>query len=393
MKKILIWDKGLVLRNSGGPSGYLWNLKQFLANNDVENDQIFFYTDVIECEDIKISLLDRCINALFRYLRLHTLASLYTMYFAHSKLSNKEICQIRNFDYIHIHNMSFMLRYGRQLKREGIKVIYTTHTPELMIDEVMYSSSVCIKKIEKLFINRELFVSRELHAYKLADYIMFPVHGVQECYTLNSKKVQDFFKNAKNIFFNPTAILDNDKKETESKILDQYCISPDSKIICYVGRHTTVKGYYYLKEIARVMLNKRNDIYFVIGGAQGASTPLNHKNWIELGWVDTQQLLKEIDVFILPNKQTYFDIIALEVLRSGKALITTLTGGNKYFEQINNGGISFIPFDDASRACAIIESILLEDIHNRGNKCRNLFLENFTFYHYVENYINQIDKL
>ena len=43
--KILIWDKGLPLKNAGGPSGYLWNIKQFLQQN--KDEEIVFYSDLI----------------------------------------------------------------------------------------------------------------------------------------------------------------------------------------------------------------------------------------------------------------------------------------------------------------------------------------------------------
>lgn len=63
--------------------------------------------------------------------------------------------------------------------------------------------------------------------------------------------------------------------------------------------------------------------------------------------MNTNKLLKEVDVFILPNQKTYFDIIALEILRAGIPLVTTYTGGNKYLASLNDIGITIMPKDDA----------------------------------------------
>ena len=394
MKRILIWDKGLPLVNSGGPGGYLWNLKQYLDHHAPEyKKQIYYYSESIKETPAKVSLFDRCINAFFRKLGFNTIAVLYSMYFTHTTLSNAEIEQIKKYDYVHIHSLPFILRYGLQLKKNGIRIIYTTHTPELMVDEVMNNSNLGMSIFERRLINRKVFIKRELFAYKLADHIMFPVKGVEDCDTCMSEDIKTFFNNTSNIFYTPTAILDSKLEKSEQKILSEYNIPSNAKVVCYVGRHTLVKGYDYLKQLASELFKKRDDVYFVIGGSQGFSEPLNNPRWIELGWVNTHQLLSEVDVFILPNQQTYFDIIALEVLRAGVPLITTPTGGNKYFESINNGGLSFIPKADTENAVAIIDSTLEEVLKQKGEKCRSLYLENFTFKQYLNTYISQINML
>lgn len=394
MKRILIWDKGLPLANTGGPAGYLWNLKAYLDTCATDSKiQICFYSDTITERPIKISIFDRCINYIFRKLGFNTLASLYSMYFAHSELSDIEIDQIKSYDFVHIHSLPFILRYGLQLKKHGIRIIYTTHTPELMVDEVVYNSYQQMSQIERKLICRKKFVNRELFAYKLADYIMFPVKGVEECYTGKSESMKRYFSSTSKIFYVPTAILDSHPEPSAQKILAQYNIPSNAKIICYVGRHTTVKGYEYLKQIANKIFKKRNDVYFVIGGSKGLSEPLKHSHWIELGWVNTHQLLKEVDVFILPNQQTYFDIIALEVMRAGVPLITTPTGGNKYLENINNDGITFIPKSDVERAVEHIEMTIESDLKQKGFKCRSLYLDNFTFKQYLDNYSHQVNLL
>ena len=39
--KVLIWDLGINLKNSGGPAGYLYNWKEYLSNHH-NYDNIFY---------------------------------------------------------------------------------------------------------------------------------------------------------------------------------------------------------------------------------------------------------------------------------------------------------------------------------------------------------------
>lgn len=391
MKKILIWDMGLRLRDAGGPTGYIWNLKTYMSSNHGEySDQIFFYSDIFKNANIKISLFDRIVNAVLRHLGLGTLAVLYTTYYAHSKINRNVLDQLRQFDYVHIHNMHFILRYASQLRLNGLKIIYTTHTPEFLFDEIISSNK--LKAIEKALIIRNHYIKRELYAYKAADYILFPVPGVEECYTCSSLKAKKFFEKANNIFYTPTAILDDNIVSTHNEALINN-VPKGAITIGYIGRHTVVKGYEYLKKIAAEILSVRDDVYFIIGGNQGGSCPLNHPHWIELGWVNTREVLKDLNLFILANQQTYFDLIALEVMRSSTPIVTTLTGGNKYLSTINNGSLTFIPTDDYKESAKIILQLLDKNLCDLGIKSRELFEGNFTFDTYLKKYTANINDL
>ena len=64
---------------------------------------------------------------------------------------------------------------------------------------------------------------------------------------------------------------------------------------------------------------------------------LKTDHWIEVGWTnDPHSLIAASDVFVLPNHETYFDLILLEVLSLGVPVVMSRTGGNKFFEQFNN---------------------------------------------------------
>lgn len=400
MKKVLIWDKNIKLKNAGGPAGYLWNIKQRV---DEKSDSVInFYSD-----RIPVSLRSRYVNFLAKlifviidnilrcvarkYMRLHS------NYYAVGGISKKEKEVIKQYDFVHFHSISSAHAFARDIQELGVKTIITTHNPEPNIDEVA-ALNYSLAKIIKCFpFVRNYYIKKEIKAYETCDYIMFPVEDVIECYTEKSPLFNEFFKRddiKQKMFYVPTCLIDNSQKKTNKReILSAHGVPVDAKVICYVGRHNEVKGYPYLKQIAELILAQCQDVYFVVGGNQENSTPLNHERWIELGWVNTQALLNEVDLFVLANQQTYFDIITLEILRAGVPLVTTATGGNKYIEKINNGGVLFIPKDNPQISAEKIISLLKGDLERIGKLNRLLFDEHFEMNCYIDDYSKEIQSL
>lgn len=48
-----------------------------------------------------------------------------------------------------------------------------------------------------------------------------------------------------------------------------------------------------------------------------------------MGFINPADVITVSDCFILPNRQTYFDLVLLEVLSMGCPIFATKTGGNK----------------------------------------------------------------
>lgn len=399
MKRILIWDKNVGLSNNGGPLGYMWNIKQYLDDNPKE--EVKFYSDILKVErqgkrTLKYLHPIRILLFILYKCRMPLAKQLLRTYFSAGNLTKEEKNKIRLFDYVHFHSISMMNSYGSQIKALGLKTILTTHNPEVMIDEIFSTSSQYIKYLITHTSIRNYFIKREKKYLEEADYLMYPVPEIMECYNdSNAESIKDYLiSNPQKIFYVPTGIIDNNESEIPNlHYLDGIDIPKDAIKICYVGRHNEIKGYPYLKKIAKEILKLRRDIYFIIGGQQLEGKPLEDKNWIELGWVQTKSLLKEIDYFILPNKATYFDLIALEILRAGVPLITTYTGGNKYLSTMNTGGIQFIPNNDVKEATKTILNIVNYGIKNKGILNRYLFEKEFSMASYLNRYVSSIKKL
>lgn len=115
---------------------------------------------------------------------------------------------------------------------------------------------------------------------------------------------------------------------------------------------------------------------------------MEHERWIEVGWTnDPHSIIAASDVFVLPNKETYFDLIMLEVLSLGKLIVASNTGGNKYFSNFNECGI--LLYNSKEEAVSLIKKIMdltseeREKLGEANKKC----LENILLRKYLQRII------
>lgn len=389
--KILIWNKNIVLKNTGGPSGYLYNINQYIK--DVQLNDIHFYSDylkpIIPKNYRPKGLISKIYTIIIRFW-----VNLIKSY-SFSGLSQDEIELLNKFDYVHVHSIEDMRKYF--LKRSvdlKVKVILTSHCPEPYVDEIT-SQSYYNKFFQTFQFVRNYFIIKETEAFDAADLIMFPVEQAKEAYTNRSALYEKCFKNNLSKFiYVPTAIVDNQSQKQENYKLNE--IYKEKLKVCFVGRHSEIKGYDKLIQIADNVWGKSNEVAFIVGGQILKNSYPKNEKWLELGWVKTSDLLKEIDLFILPNKQTYFDLILLEVLRQGVPVLISATGGNKWFENKSHG-IFLYEYDnivDASDKiikCLEYKRVGLLPILGKEN--RALYENELIISRYVEAYLAQLKNI
>ena len=233
------------------------------------------------------------------------------------------------------------------------------------------------------------------YAFNRADYIHFPAKEAEECYYNTWKKYKKIHeKNSKKYIYIPTGIgpirVNSDKQE----IREKYNIPADAFVISYVGRHNEVKGYANLKEIAEKVFKQEDNIYFLIGGKEEPLKGLNNPRWIEVGWTNKpHDLINCSDLFILPNMETYFDLIMLEVLSVGKTMLVTDTGGNKYFKKFKESGIFYYEYGNIEEAIKQIEKIKKKNLKELELLNKKIVKENFTISIFADKYIEMIENL
>ena len=225
-----------------------------------------------------------------------------------------------------------------------------------------------------------------------ADIILFPTKESIEPY---SSVLEYFYEVEKNkcFLFLPTGCCQLE--------LDKNCVDFRKKynittpyIISYIGRHNKIKGYDLLKDIALKVLSERDDVTFVIGGKLSSDIqPLNHPRWIELGFVNPPDVLSISDCFVLPNRQTYFDLVLLEVMSMGIPVFASATGGNK---SVYNATKAITLYTEIDECVEKINSYLDADIdikEQMKNKTLQAYKDNYTLEIFAKNYVALIESL
>lgn len=397
MKKILIWDYRIPLRNSGGPSGYLYQIKQQLLSEPT--DQIHFLSEYVQETETALSTKHAKLSEISKSNEiLATARHIFSCYrITHNPfpINLLDTVNINEFTHIHFH-LTIDYYNARHLLRnyKGI-IVVTSHSPEPLSREItnkMFKSNNIIVKLCKRSIK-----AAENWAFRNADKIMFPAEEAMEPYLKDTSFRRIFLNKKSDIVFCPTAILPKILDENYiNNLRGKYNIPDDAFLISYIGRHNKIKGYDIIKNIATEIYKKGLNIYFIIAGIQGPLYKLENDKWIEIGWTDkASEIIKASDLFILPNRETYFDLVALEVLRSGCPILMSLTGGNKYFNNnfSNYRGIRFFKVNDLQHA---IEEILIfkkikeesENWFSLRESNIELWKNHFTLPVYINRYID-----
>lgn len=336
---------------AGGPTGYLANLLYGL--NRIENlNSPFIVFDVREKGGTSIPAMHLKIYELLQKKIYGNRFTKYLMMNYLSKSKKKEhenyVKFIENPDYIycdeimfnridldktktiHVHTVGDAVKIRNSLNRvhnTEIKVILTCHTPEAPSDEYYkeYIERGYSKKKAKVI--RDGWRVIEKRAFCEADILVFP--SVESMEPLK-QTIPNFERiiEGKDIRFMETGAKTLHPTISVEEAKRKYGVE-GKKVIGYIGRHNKIKGYDILKTAGKKLLSSNKNICFLIGGAIGSECkPLRNKRWIEAGWVNPADMLQAVDIFVLPNKMTYYDLVLIEVMSMGIPIVASKTGGN-----------------------------------------------------------------
>lgn len=410
MKKVLIWDTFQRI-NAGGPSGYLYNIHEYLQSNPTE--QVTFLTDLVLDKYGDAEWLHPSWPWPYTYhpktFLGHVWRQISKIYCFCIKPFKKVEYKVPNnididkFDYVHIHQVTHFQQFKKLFPNYKGKIILTSHSPCPFSDELIERTAEEKSKLYRLVkLLRPYLLRLECDAYNKANYIMFPCAGARESYEKH-EIIRKTFNSKNNKFFYVTSSLvdylpDN---KSQQKISD-FGIPCDAFVISYFGRHIPIKGYDILTKVGLQLLEKHPKLYFLCGG-NGIIPPPSHPRWIELGFIkNVDDLLPQSDLYILPNRETFFDLITLQIFRAGVPLALSLTGGNKYFLELPENeisGMAFFNIDDEDRIIKIVDDVMAMKISDSEQynelrwSNRRLYEHYFTLDKYIKNYIRAIEQL
>ena len=385
MNILIYYDEG-ALNPVGGPSGYLYNLQREMIK---QNDSEITFKKENAITNVKRKIKKYVPKVLINKYQERKNSIPFSTHIEdirdESNMGHEGVFQ--NYDVVHFHNTFEMYRMKYDLRDYQGLVLLTSHSPKVYYREIIED----VISVQDYHDKKNIYDSAEEfdeYAFKRADYIIFPCPGAEEPY-YHSWPMYKEIRDEKKIRYVPTGISPVNCKKTREEIRKELNIPLDATVLSFVGRHNEVKGYDILQDI----FSKLNNVYVVCCGMIGDIQPPESNRWIEVGWTtDPYSYVGAADIYMLPNRETYFDIAMLQTLSIGKCSVISNTGGNKEFT--NTPGVKLYNSEDEAVEC--IKQFIDMDTKER-NRLENLqrkeFNEKYTIENFYEKYKETIKKL
>jgi glycosyltransferase involved in cell wall biosynthesis len=389
MKKVLIWNSFELKERSGGPPTYLFNLYNGVKETKDKNCEIFFLSDLIKTttEGLSNSFFKKLLNKLYFPILINNIRLIKYVKSLNNNPDYIGSLNLNDFDIIHFHLSIDVFRNRKILNGYNGKVLLSSHSPEPFWKEAIID-------IYKLSLNSVLNFTKKSLEYKdiwgfnFVDFIVFPCEEAMEPYLKWDRFSKDIVPLDKFLYIT-SGIKNVSFLKNKNKIRNEVNIPSDAIVFTYIGRHSEIKGYDLLKKVGKHIMNSHDNVYFLIAGIEYPLRGIDHPRWIEIGWTtDPHSYVNASDIFILPNKETYFDLVLLEVLSLGLPIILSNTGGNKHFKKYSTNNISFFEKEDIPSFIDAVNSSI--NSHKSNSLSRNfnkkIFKENYSIIPFTLNY-------
>lgn len=371
---VLIWNSFNISSRSGGPPTYIYNLNESISNGKDLN----YCLDYINLHTTKTKPLpNNSQRNNWKVLRILKFISTSWLMSFFSKPPSK------NYDILHFHLAMDVYVNRRWLKKTDSTIMLTPHSPELAAIEIVTD----VYKLNRNTLWAKIFifilVNRERSAFKIVDRFVFPCEEAREPY-LSDVVLNKILTTRNSCNYALTCSPEPIIKTCPSDIRTKLNIPLRSKIICYAGRHNHIKGFDIFVRAAKEILKKDENVYIIVLGSPGKIQSLNHPRCINVGWTKSpHDYMNAADIFVLPNRSTYFDLILLESLSLGNFIVASYTGGNKFFQKFKNK--DFIFYDNHVElsnsildALAFIKKSSNKDIIFKSIKNREIYESHFS---------------
>jgi glycosyltransferase len=279
------------------------------------------------------------------------------------------------------------------------KIIYTIHYMEWSLD--LNGSYILLQKILshsiKLYGNLFSKVPADIKQQQLmldiCDKLVFVANHsyrtAKKVFEIKADKVC-IINNAIQDMYRPISI-----KEKE-EIRNFYSISPDEKIILFVGRLEKAKGLHELIKAFSLVLGRFSNVHLLLAGDG------NFSQWIKetatmalkisfLGYLSQQKLeqfYQIADIGVFPSFHEQCSYTVIEMMMFGIPIITTDTAGLSEMMLPENTGL-LVHIIEEEEHVRMDEGVLAENIlylleHSEereriGNNARKHFLEKYNF--------------
>jgi len=213
-----------------------------------------------------------------------------------------------------------------------------------------------------------------------------------ESYAKKSPQLQNYLQK---VIIIPNGVDCNDFKPVQNiqEIRKNYGLSPDKKIILFVGRLDSYKGCEYLLnsyDLVRKEIDGTQLIFIGKGPLENSLKKISEERGISgsvsfLGYVDDKDLPSYYalsDVFVLPSISSLegFGMVQLEAMAAGKPVVTTTIPGVSEVDPDGLATIHVPPKDIQALSAAIIKILQNENLRiTMGNNGRKLAIEKYSW--------------
>lgn len=370
MYNMIIYD---YLAKKGGPSGYLYNLK--------DNDKLNIISrGILSSEELNKKKVKK-----FLFIRsfLKKVRNIFRRNKKREKffLNNKDILEKSLIN--HFHTTTTFEHAFKLLNLKNINILMT-HSPQpthLELGDALFVSKLSNKE-QKKRVDKQKEV--DIFSLKNADYVIFPCEEALSPYEEFFKEINFDYSKLRYVLTGVEPLLFNLNK---NEFCQKNNISLNKKIISYIGRKNKIKGFDRFLDLAKRFENTE-DILFICAGV-GMDT-LNLKNLIDFGWTnDPGSIINASDFVLVPNRDTYFDINMIQILSIGTPVITTPSGGNRWF--LDKKSLNMFFFEDEKQLDTLVNEKIVLDFDKKVNI--DFYNSHFTTEDFSKNYVSLFNDL
>lgn len=264
---------------------------------------------------------------------------------------------------LHCHTVTDCLMTIQSLAARNVRVpvLFSSHSPEAYSKEFADLWGDQGHDADKVRELRVAVQAVELRAFERSDVWIFPCVEAMDGYEETLPGFSALRRN-KDIRYVRSGVVPPESTGTRQEVRGRLGLD-QSKVVLYIGRHNATKGYDVFCEAARRLLDRNDDPTMLVAGRPGPLPTLSHPRCIELGWYpDPGSLFQAADVFVLPNKTTYYDLVLLEALSLGVPVVASATGGNREASLISDGSIALFERGNIDGFVAEVEAVLNDGV-------------------------------
>lgn len=289
---------------------------------------------------------------------------------------------------VHTRNIAALEMQLATLFLPGVRRVHGEHGRDVYDLDGSNRRYRLLRKVLCPFMDRFIAVSRDLQDWLVKDV---GLSTGRVCQIYNGVDQQRFFP----------------RGEARRDVLPEGLLPAGGRLIGTVGRLAEVKDQATLVRAFAALIARRPDLrdttrLVLVGDgpmadrlrAAAAEQGIDDLVWMAGDRDDVPELLRVMDLFVLPSLAEGISNTILEAMASGLPVIATRTGGNpELIEDGVNG--SLVPVGDATAMAAAFEALLDQPgrLRGMGDAGRRIVAERFNWDRTVEQYLTVYDDI